>query len=534
MKLIKGLLLCFACWSLHFSLSAQYGLILEDDTAYKSTPMIPNFSGGGKYTKMPLFVNLKKYTPYPQSQGETGACVGWATGYGALTTAIAASRRITDRQKITDNAFSAMFIYNQIKVGDCKAGAKISDALEFLLKHGDCRSRIFDDSTTSCSKVPSDEDKTNARKFKIKDYYTLFKLDDSPKVKKFKIKKSLSEGNPIVVGMNILKNFITLNKEDKYWKPSAGDATNAGGHAMVVVGYNDGRQAFEVMNSWGKNWGNEGFMWIKYKDFIKYCKYAYQLNVDENLPLVLTEKRNSNAGAGGGNGGSGGSSHVEPVQPPTNDTDLPTAQKTVVTLHGDFVFRYPTDMIDDQIVFSEAEIVLENNTYLTKRTDWEVGQVFQLVARNIRKNRYVYVFSIDGKNNTNIHWPPAEQGISAVDDNIAEQLRADVDAYKQGPLVPYTNAQIVMPSAESGLVKEVEGTDYLIILYAYDKISDFQTVVKKVKQAQGACMNRLQQALGERLIPSSDITYNSSKMSYTAKSTKGTIVPIVLKAEGYN
>ena len=36
---------------------------------------------------------------------------------------------------------------------------------------------------------------------------------------------------------------------------------------MVVIGYDDGLEAFEVLNSWGTHWGNNGFVWIKYKDF---------------------------------------------------------------------------------------------------------------------------------------------------------------------------------------------------------------------------------------------------------------------------
>ena len=37
--------------------------------------------------------------------------------------------------------------------------------------------------------------------------------------------------------------------------------TKPGGHAMVVVGYDDDKYggAFEILNSWGTYWGNKGF-----------------------------------------------------------------------------------------------------------------------------------------------------------------------------------------------------------------------------------------------------------------------------------
>ncbi|MCK5684281.1 hypothetical protein KAJ27_09165, partial [bacterium] len=36
-------------------------------------------------------------------------------------------------------------------------------------------------------------------------------------------------------------------------------------HAMLVVGYDDYMQAFLIMNSWGKNWGKNGYCWVDYK-----------------------------------------------------------------------------------------------------------------------------------------------------------------------------------------------------------------------------------------------------------------------------
>jgi C1A family cysteine protease len=35
----------------------------------------------------------------------------------------------------------------------------------------------------------------------------------------------------------------------------------------VIAGYDDGRNAFLVMNSWGTSWGDKGFIWIDYHFF---------------------------------------------------------------------------------------------------------------------------------------------------------------------------------------------------------------------------------------------------------------------------
>ncbi len=37
-----------------------------------------------------------------------------------------------------------------------------------------------------------------------------------------------------------------------------------GGHAMLIVGYDDARDAFRVRNSWGTDWGDNGYLWMSY------------------------------------------------------------------------------------------------------------------------------------------------------------------------------------------------------------------------------------------------------------------------------
>jgi hypothetical protein len=52
-----------------------------------------------------------------------------------------------------------------------------------------------------------------------------------------------------------------------------------GGHAMCVVGYDDRKYggAFLIMNSWGPEWGQNGFAWIRYPEFNYFVREAYGL-----------------------------------------------------------------------------------------------------------------------------------------------------------------------------------------------------------------------------------------------------------------
>jgi cathepsin L len=38
-------------------------------------------------------------------------------------------------------------------------------------------------------------------------------------------------------------------------------------HAILIVGWDDSKQAFLVKNSWGTDWGMDGFCWVKYGNF---------------------------------------------------------------------------------------------------------------------------------------------------------------------------------------------------------------------------------------------------------------------------
>ena len=72
---------------------------------------------------------------------------------------------------------------------------------------------------------------------------------------------------PVIVSVKADKSFqIFENKSesDTYFWSNSADYDN---HAMVVVGYDNYREAFKLLNSWGTDWGANGYGWISYKSF---------------------------------------------------------------------------------------------------------------------------------------------------------------------------------------------------------------------------------------------------------------------------
>lgn len=66
---------------------------------------------------------------------------------------------------------------------------------------------------------------------------------------------------PLVCGFDVYDDFFSYGSG--VYRKSSG-ATYAGGHVMLVVGYDDTQGYWIVKNSWGSNWGMEGYVYIGY------------------------------------------------------------------------------------------------------------------------------------------------------------------------------------------------------------------------------------------------------------------------------
>lgn len=461
------------------------GLVM-DEAAYNKMPRLPRFEGS-KFSELPLKVDLRPYTPEIGDQGDIQSCVGWSVGYAALTIQRAIQQDWKNKQ-IADNAYSALFIYNQVKVDDCFGGARIEDALKFLSKQGDCQSRDFDTEADDCEKEPSTELIEFAQDHAIDDYITLFASNDEPRLKVFKTKQSLAQKKPVIIGMKTRKNFHIIPTGSEYWWANKGNTTSAGGHALTVVGYNEAKKAFEVMNSWGKEWGNDGFIWIKYDDFGRFCKYAYQLHLTTETVMQEGKK----------------------------EQHLPESE-----LGGSFAFKSLVDFEDDRPIFKKQEVDFDNNFYTLNKDDWQIGDLFQLFATNTSKDAYVYVFSFDTKDELTIHWPRQ---------NILNTKFVDIN---ETALIPMANAEVVIPSRETAMSINHLGTDYLCVLFSSKKIEDIKELTNQISQQSNQdFVANLFDILGNRLVPRKQIVFSKNKMEFTAKTgNNGYIVPIVLQVD---
>lgn len=75
------------------------------------------------------------------------------------------------------------------------------------------------------------------------------------------VKMALQKG-PLVTTLIVYADFMAY--AGGVYKHSSGEFL--GGHAVSIVGYDDTKQAFIIRNSWGEEWGENGFGYVSYED----------------------------------------------------------------------------------------------------------------------------------------------------------------------------------------------------------------------------------------------------------------------------
>jgi len=276
---------------------------------------------------------------------------------------------------------------------------------------------------------------------------------------------------------------MTLNKSNYVWHPNPGVEKPNAYHAMCVIGYNDYAKTFEVMNSWGVGWGNDGYFEISYQDYAKLAFYGYQITLDD--------------------------------RPAPSDP---------IKLTGDFELqkyvKKETVGNVDVPIFQSITPTLVNHQYTLSGPDYKKDSAYRLYAKNVTSNCYIYVFSIDPENKAEVLYPFSKGVFSDL-----HNLQANITEVPR----QYNSSVVEIPGNDNAIVTDVSGNDSMCILYAYNPIDNITDVVNKIKGSTKPNLPaKLKDVLGDRLMPENTLTYQTEKMRVTGQSTTGDIIPIIL------
>jgi hypothetical protein len=224
---------------------------------------------------LPVSVDLSYRIPEPGNQGSLGACTAWAVAYAARSyyTSAYEARDTHDPKNIPSPAFVYNLSWRRDGKGACATGSNFANAVS-VLKQGAPSLADYPYQETDCS-APPREKIAAASDFRVQGLRRLdqTKIDD--------LKGALARSNPVLL------SFKVDTAWHKHRGPGVFDRLEVdpkwGGHAMAIVGYDDRKQAFRVINSWGKRWGDGGYIWVSYE--------AYKTHVREVSILSVTPTR---------------------------------------------------------------------------------------------------------------------------------------------------------------------------------------------------------------------------------------------------
>ncbi len=243
----------------------------------ESIAQMANKSGLMSETKIPEKVDLRKWCSPVEDQGELGSC-----------TANAAIGLVEYFEKKANNNYidgSRLFLYKTTrnllqKKGDY--GAYIRTTIMALVLFGVVPEKYWKYDIEKFDEEPDAFCYAFAQSYKTIQYFRLdLPKDNTPEKILKQIKQSLAAKIPAVFGFSVYSTIYDADKnKGKIPFPCEHDKFE-GGHAVMAVGYDDNLLilnntnkketigAILIKNSWGQNWGDEGYGWLPYEYIIK-------------------------------------------------------------------------------------------------------------------------------------------------------------------------------------------------------------------------------------------------------------------------
>jgi hypothetical protein len=213
---------------------------------------------------------------------------------------------------------------------------------------------------------------------------------------------------------------------------------------------------------------------MKYDDFFKHCKTAYQIVFDANPDL--------NVG---------------------------------MPMSGQFEWLTPIFGAMLPVPFE-----LKQGKYYETVRKMDAGQQFQLSIKVLQKEKYLYVFSQGLEGDIDWHFPKNY----ITDEKDSKR--------KESPLIVYDNTDYLVPNPEHVLAKSREGMDTFFILYSNNplNINDLKKRLKEMEKnmQRVTALEKFESAFQGLLTDWNKIQYDHSKLAFQTPATNK-IVPLIFK-----
>lgn len=245
-------------------------------------------------------------------QGKQGSCTSFAIAFAVTIQRNIDNFLLSNRTDLVQ--YSPAFIFNVAKnkypdpfKSNCREGISFIDAFLVVRDQGISSLTAFpyNGSDNGCISAVNSSALTDAAKTKIAIFQRPFRT-----VENFKRILVDTPFYPICIGVflnNEYDNAMVLN-QGRWINP--GISTGKRMHALLVVGFDESKHAFKVMDWQGKNKGDSGFLWMDYSlisnehvvfdayicshqtEYIDYrigSRTSYQMNEYSDIPYSVNK-----------------------------------------------------------------------------------------------------------------------------------------------------------------------------------------------------------------------------------------------------
>jgi len=235
----------------------------ENIPGMKIYPSMTNsLNSFNEFNELPSSVDLSSKFPPVGNQGRLGSCVSFAITYAYKTY----QEGLDQKWDVSTNnhIFSPAYVYSQTHGDNSEGGGGSYFSSTFnLLRREGCTTLSdmqYDGNPYGWRTQPTEQQRANASKYKAENWYNVPYGDYN------EIRAHIAAGNAVVIGVKVYPDFDSLSPTNPIYDDASGKSR--GGHALCVVGYDDSKRAIKIINSWGTNWGLDGYGWVSY-DYIQ-------------------------------------------------------------------------------------------------------------------------------------------------------------------------------------------------------------------------------------------------------------------------
>lgn len=199
-------------------------------------------------------VDLRPWCSRIENQGNLGSCTGQAVA-GAI------EYLNTKAGKPTDVSRLYIYYYERELIGTVNwdSGAYIRDGIKATSHKGAPLESFWPYIIQRFRNRPSQTAINDGLKRKVTLYERVDTLNGCL--------DALNNGFPIIIGFWVYSSFMsrTVSRTGMMPYPNVNREMFLGGHAVLLVGYDNTTQRFIARNSWGVNWGDKGYFYMPYQ-----------------------------------------------------------------------------------------------------------------------------------------------------------------------------------------------------------------------------------------------------------------------------